>query len=349
MMKSLLTFSFPQLPEKETEAVLLSCNTIRDFQIKIIYPAVEHILQKSSEGCTTSGFEKLQPGTAYLFFSNHRDIVLDTTLLNYSLLKNGLILTASAIGDNLVQEPFLSALAQLNRNFLIQRGLSPRERLLSSILVSEYIRHLVLRNNRSVWIAQREGRTKNGDDKTQQGVLKMLALAGGDKKPWDYLRELNIVPVTISYELDPTDTLKLPELMAKHYDMAYTKSQDEDFNTILEGVIGQKKRIHIAVGDVLHGEPDEIADSVPVNQQFQNLADKIDEEINANYKLWPSNYIAYDLLHETRRYSAHYSEAEKSAFQRRMEERTGKNGALVKRTFLAMYANPVVNKQKIHV
>ena len=154
MMKSLLQFSFPGASEAVTEATLLSCNSIRDFQTKITYHAVENILKTSSEGLTTSGFEKLQPNTSYLFFSNHRDIVLDTSLLNYTLLKNNLIIAASAIGDNLVQDRFLSVLAQLNRNFLIQRGLSPKERLISSRLVSEYIQELVINEKRSVWIAQ---------------------------------------------------------------------------------------------------------------------------------------------------------------------------------------------------
>ncbi|MCB0374332.1 MAG: 1-acyl-sn-glycerol-3-phosphate acyltransferase, partial [Sinomicrobium sp.] len=349
MMRSLLRFSFPDTPEQQVETLLLGCHSIRDFQIKVIYPAVDRILRESSEGLTTSGFEKLRPGTAYLFFSNHRDIVLDTSLLNYTLLKNGLIITASAIGDNLVQDPFLSALAKLNRNFLIHRGLSPKERLVSSRLVSEYIRTLVTRENRSVWIAQREGRTKDGDDKTQQGVLKMLALAGGDKKPTDYFKKLKIVPVSISYEVDPTDTLKMPELMAKHHEEPYTKTYNEDFNTILKGVTGQKKRIHIAVGNVLDEALDEIADRDPVNQQFQLLADKIDDQINANYKLWPSNYIAYDLLNETQRYKTHYSEAEKKEFQLRMSERVEADDDVATRIFLAMYANPVVNKLKMHV
>lgn len=349
MMKSLLRFIFPDASEEEKDAILLSCHSIRDFKTKITCHAVENVLKKSSEGLTTSGFEKLQPDRSYLFFSNHRDIVLDTSLLNYALLKKGLIMTASAIGDNLVQDPFLSVLAQLNRNFLIHRGLAPKERLVSSRLVSEYIRELVVTDNRSVWIAQREGRTKNGDDKTQQGVLKMLALAGGDQKPTDYFKALHIVPVSISYELDPTDALKIPELMAKHYDVAYTKTDNEDFNTILEGVIGQKRRIHIAVGNVLSDALDDIADREPVNQQFQTLADNIDEDINAHYKLWPSNYIAYDMLYETRRYHMHYTEAEKFDFQKRMRERIEGNNALVARNFLDMYANPIVNKMKIHV
>ena len=177
----------------------------------------------------------------------------------------------------------------------------------------------------------------------------MLALAGGDATQTNYFKALKIVPVSISYELDPTDALKMPELMAKHYDVPYIKTNNEDFNTILEGVIGQKKRIHIAVGNVLNEALDDIADKAPMNQQFQILADKIDAEINRNYRLWPSNYIAYDMLHETNRYKARYSEAEKRGFQRRMKERIEENDEVAIKIFLNMYANPVVNKLKIHV
>src|SRR5690606_17392988 len=207
---------------------------------------------------TYSGFEKLDSNTAYLYVSNHRDIILDTSLLNVALFENNLIMTASAIGDNLVNKPFLLALSKLNRNFLIRRELSPREMLMSSKLVSEYIQNLLLEEKRSVWIAQREGRTKDGNDRTQQGVLKMLALANNEGSIMQYFKKLKIIPVSISYEFDPTDVLKMPELMAKHYDQEYVKSSNEDFNTILKGATGQKRKMHIHAGEMLSVELDEI-------------------------------------------------------------------------------------------
>ncbi|MEM9686769.1 MAG: 1-acyl-sn-glycerol-3-phosphate acyltransferase [Bacteroidota bacterium] len=349
MMKVLFRFTFPNKSQEEIEAILSGCNSIKDFQLNVIYHSVQKILAKSTEEFTTSGFDKLHPDTSYLFFSNHRDIILDTSLLNYALVRKNLIMTASAIGDNLVQKPFLLVLSKLNRNFLIHRGRSPKETLISAKLVSEYIQKLLVQENRSVWIAQREGRTKDGNDRTQQGLLKMLTLTNGAKRSIHHFKALKIVPVSISYELDPTDILKMPELMAKHYHTAYTKANNEDFNTIIKGAIGQKKRIHIAVGDVLSQEIDNITAKYPLNQQFQILADKIDDQIHKNYKLWPSNYVAYDILYKTHRFKANYSDEEKRQFQRRIRKRVRENDNIATENFLAMYANPVVNKFRDNV
>jgi len=166
MMKALMNFSFPDVEDTVWMEQLKKTHSIRDFQCNFIYNSVQKVLEKTSEGLTTSGFEKLQKNTSYLFISNHRDILLDTTLLNAALFEHGLVMTASAIGDNLVKKSFIKVLAKLNRNFLVQRGLTPREMLESSKLLSEYIGQLLLRENRSVWIAQREGRTKDGNDAT---------------------------------------------------------------------------------------------------------------------------------------------------------------------------------------
>ncbi|UGU17570.1 1-acyl-sn-glycerol-3-phosphate acyltransferase [Sinomicrobium kalidii] len=347
MIRALLYFTFPDKSQEEIEEILASCNSVSDFQAKVIYNSVRHVLEKSSEGFFMSGFEKLKPDTSYLFVSNHRDIVMDTSLLNVALLENNLVMTASAIGDNLVKKPFLLALSRLVRNFLIQRGLSPREMLESSRKVSGYIRHLLREENRSVWIAQREGRTKDGNDQTQQGVLKMLALASDEKEIMDYFKKLRIAPVSISYEYDPTDLLKMPELMARHYDLEYVKTSNEDFNSILKGALGQKKRICIKIGDVLDTELDDIKyKREPVNKQFQLLADHIDEQIHKNYRLWPTNYLAYDLLNGVEKFADRYNEKEKRQFERRLERRVGEGNHVARQNFLAMYANPVVNRMK---
>ena len=218
MMKAMMSFTFPELEDKVWIEQLKRTHSIRDFQCNFIYKAVMKVLENSSEGLTTSGFEKLDKHTPYLFISNHRDIILDTSLLNTCLFENGLVMTASAIGDNLVKKTFLHILSKLNRNFLVQRGLSPRELLQSSKLMSEYIGQLILRENRSVWIAQREGRTKDGNDATHPGVLKMLSMASDEENLMEYFKKLKIVPVSISYEYDPTDALKMPQLMAEAND-----------------------------------------------------------------------------------------------------------------------------------
>lgn len=347
MMKALMSFTFPEVDEAVWMEQLKRTHSIRDFQVNFIYQSVQRVLEKSSDGLTTSGFEKLDPNTAYLFISNHRDIILDTSLLNVSLFDHGLVMTASAIGDNLVQKSFLLALSKLNRNFLVQRGLSPRELLQSSKLMSEFMYHLLTKENRSVWIAQREGRTKDGNDATHPGVLKMLAMACEDKDVIPFFKKLKIVPVSISYEYDPTDALKMPQLMAEANDEVYIKEKNEDFITLISGIIGQKKRIHIHVGDILNSELDKIgAEYDNSNKQIQALAQVIDDSILSTYRLWPTNYIAYDLLHKTDQFSDKYTQKEKQLFERRLEMKLGAEVKTLRDGFLAMYANPVINKMK---
>ena len=347
MMKALMNFTFPEMDDEVWKAQLKKTHSIRDFQCNFIYHTVQRILENSSDGLTTSGFEHLEKNNSYLFISNHRDILLDTTLLNAALFQNGHLMTASAIGDNLVQKSFIKTLARLNRNFLVLRGLSPREMLQSSKLLSEYMGQLLLHENRSVWIAQREGRTKDGNDETNPGVLKMIGMASDEADVMQYFKKLKIVPVSISYEYDPTDVLKMPQLLAEANNEVYVKSKNEDLNTILSGVMGQKKRIHLHIGKVLDTEIDQIvAENDSSNKQIQALAQKIDDAVLSNYKLWPTNFIAYDIVHKTSTYSHMYTESEKSLFERRLEMRIGVDNPIALEGFLAMYANPVVNKLK---
>jgi 1-acyl-sn-glycerol-3-phosphate acyltransferase len=347
MMKALMNFTFPTLADEVWKEQLLKTHSIRDFQCNFIYQSIQKVLEKSSDGLTTSGFEKLEKNTSYLFISNHRDIILDTSLLNAALFEHGLVMTASAIGDNLVKKAFLMTLAKLNRNFLVLRGLSPRELLQSSKLMSEYIGQLLLRENRSVWIAQREGRTKDGNDATHPGVLKMLSMAADEPNLMDYFKKIKVVPVSISYEYDPTDALKMPQLKAEANNEIYIKEKNEDFMTLLSGIMGQKKRIHIHVGDVLDHELDHIKHEFDnSNKQIQAMAQAIDDSILTSYKLWPTNYIAYDLLHGTTTYASEYTDIEKAVFERRLEKRIDSQSEFEVQGILAMYANPVVNKRK---
>ena len=349
MMKALMNFTFPDVLDDVWKEQLLRTHSIRDFQCNFIYQSVQRVLETSSNGLTTSGFEHLEPNTSYLFISNHRDILLDTTLLNTALFEHNLTMTASAIGDNLVKMPFLNTLAKLNRNFLVQRGLTPREMLQSSKLLSEYIGHLLLHENRSVWIAQREGRTKDGKDETNPGILKMLGMGSDEKNLMDYFKKIKIVPVSISYEYDPTDALKMPQLMAEANNEVYIKDKNEDFMTILSGAQGQKKGIHIHIGTVLDAEIEQIkASDESSNKQIVTLAGVIDDAILSNYKLWPTNYIAYDIVNKTNSFSHLYTENEKSLFERRLEMRIDHDNPVALEGFLAMYANPVVNKLKYH-
>jgi 1-acyl-sn-glycerol-3-phosphate acyltransferase len=343
MLEAILQFTFPNQPDAEKQALLNSINSTYDFQHKIVYLALKKILAQSAESLTHSGFDKLDKNTAYLYISNHRDILLDTSLLNMILLEQGLIMTASAIGNNLVRIPTLNTLSRLNRNFLVMRNLSPRELLESSKTLSTYVQFL-LAQKRSVWIAQREGRTKNGNDATHTGVLKMLSMAAERENLGAFWRKMKIVPVSISYEYDPTDKLKIPELLANKNNETYTKHETEDFNAILKGLSGQKKRIHLHAGDVLDTALDEVIALDNANMQIKNLAQLIDKQIIGNYRLWTTNFIAYDLLCHPPQYSHAYTAEEKQAFENRMASRINPKDEHARELFLEMYANPVRNK-----
>lgn len=347
MLEAMMNFTFPNDNPSHWKDLMRHTHSLRDFQINFIYPGLMKVLEKSSDGLSTGGFEVLEPNTAYLFISNHRDIILDTSLLNSCLYEKGLVMTTSAIGDNLIKKPFLHILSRLNRNFAIRRGLSGRALFESSMMVSEYIHKSLLRENRSVWTAQREGRTKDGNDITHKGVLKMLTLAEGGVNPFAFFEKIHVVPISISYEYDPTDILKMPELLAKSRDEKYVKSENEDFVNLLRGIMGTKKRIHIQVNGVLDKEIKKISSmDVSLSDKLAQLASLIDLKIWNGYRLWPSNYIAHDLLNRSDRYAAHYTKEEKEAFEKRMNGKVDTSNPVLVKNFLSMYAYPVENSQK---
>ncbi len=347
---ALLQFSFPELTHKERIEILLSCKKITDFQKRVMYPIVKKAIGRSVTELTHSGFDCLDNKNSYLFMSNHRDIVLDTSFLNITLNDLGFKMTASAIGDNLVKKPFLLAFAKMNRHFLIHRGLPPRQMLENSKIVSKFINRYLNKKNRSVWIAQREGRTKDGNDHTQQGVLKMLSLnCPKELSVMKYFKSLRIVPMSISYELDPTDILKMPFLMAEHSGEKYIKSKDEDFKNIVTGFLGQKGRVHLSVSKPLDKELDEIEELYPnaLNKQIRGVADIFDKYIYKQYKLWPTNYIAYDMLYNTELFKDKYTEKEVKQFERRISNRSEVQDPISRQKYLEMYANPVKNVREL--
>ena len=345
MLEAMMQFTFPEDQGKSWKDRMKHTHSLRDFQINFIYPAVKKVLEISSEGLTVGGFNQLEQNTAYLFISNHRDIILDTSLLNASLFENGLVMTTSAIGDNLIKKPFIHILSRLNRNFAIRRGLSGRALLESSQLASQFIHKSLLRENRSVWTAQREGRTKDGNDSTQKGVLKMLTLAEKGSSPFNFFEKIQLVPVSISYEYDPTDSLKIPELIAKSKEEIYVKGENEDFITLLSGIMGSKKRIHIQVNKVMTEEIRQLKkEELTQNEKLSKLGELIDQEIWKGYKLWPSNYIAYDLLHQNNQFTSQYTAAEKVSFEKRLSQKVNQENPLEVEKFLNMYAYPVVNQ-----
>jgi hypothetical protein len=345
MLDAIMGFTFPDDHSKNWKNLMLHTQSLRDFQVNFIYPGVQKVLEKSSNGLSTDGFDQLEPNTAYLFISNHRDIILDTSLLNSCLYENGLVLTTSAIGDNLIQKSFFHILSKLNRNFAIKRGLQGRALLESSKQAAAFIKKSLLNENRSVWTAQREGRTKDGIDATHKGVLKMLTLAHEGSDLFSYFEKIKVVPVSISYEYDPTDVLKMPELLAKSKDEKYVKSENEDFQNLLRGLIGTKKRIHLQVNGLLTEEIKEISKSeLGSGEKLSRLAAIIDQKIWAGYKLWPSNFIAHDLLYGDEEFKHEYTIDEKTAFEKRLKEKVDAKNEFLVKSFLTMYANPVNNQ-----
>ena len=344
MMLALLDYAFPEKNEAYYLEKLQNVHSTYSFHKDIVYPALKRVLKETTESLTTRGFKDLDKDKPYLYISNHRDIVLDTSLTNLILLEKDMQMMASAIGDNLVGTDFLMDFAKINRNFLVSRSLPPREMLEKSKELSEFIRHLLDRKH-SVWVAQREGRTKDGNDTTHPGVIKMLAMARPKTvNVYDYLIDLNIVPVTISYEYDPTDYMKMPAILAALNGKKYTKTKNEDFNNIMKGVLGYKKNVHITCGQPLKDYLMELKKAdVPANKGIRAFAQKITNCIQQQYKLHPTNYIAYDMYKGNTAFSENYTSEEYKNFEIRMEKSLGGADEILRTNFLLMYANPVIN------
>ena len=265
--------------------------TVFDLQ-KVIRPYVERMVQKTTGGFTVSGVENIDPEKSYLFISNHRDIALDPALLNYALVQNNMNTVRIAIGDNLLSRPFISDLMRLNKSFIVNRSATaPRQIFKATKQLSAYIRHSVVNDKSSVWIAQREGRAKNGADITEPVIIKMLAMTKAKKTEalHETIRNLHIVPVAISYEYDPCDAAKARELSIKSDGGSYEKGEQEDAQSIADGIRGEKGRVHIAIGSEL------VADF----QTVEEVAAAIDAQIVSLYQLFPSNYYAYDAVYNS--------------------------------------------------
>lgn len=317
------------------------------FQNKFFGPAIKAVIQHTSDGVSVNGLENLQSDTSYLFISNHRDIILDSAILNLLLREKGFKYTQAAIGSNLLVNKWVTDLVKLNSCFIIERDIPVREMIVSSALRSSYIRQTIEEGKNSIWIAQKEGRTKNGDDKTQPSLLKMFKMSG----PKDFaenFRQLRIVPLSISYEWEPCDYLKTEELYTRTVS-EYVKTPEEDMRSMQTGLAEYKGRINFTIDKPIDKELDEM-DRLPSNgERLQALAHHIDTVIHKNFKLWPNNYIAYDLLHSGNKFSGHYTNEEKEHFIQIMTQKIDRvegNRSLLNNIFLEIYANPVKNQLK---
>ena len=336
------------------------------FQKRFMKPVVKYIIRKHTDGCTFNdsplqpppnrgGSNKTSPhlgglrGARYTFLTNHRDIVLDSAFLDVLLIDNGYPTTVEiGIGDNLLIYPWIKRLVRMNKAFIVRRGLTPRAMLESSQLMSRYIHHAVTEKRENIWLAQREGRAKDSDDRTQEAVLKMLAMGANTQ----HLTPLNIVPLTISYEYDPCDYLKAQEFQQKRDNPSFKKSRQDDLDNMRTGIFGYKGRVHYHCAAPINTWIDELKD-LPKNEFYAALAQRIDTELHRNYRLYPINYCAADLLSGKGEFIAHYTEKDRLNVEDYIAQQIAKitlpekDVPFLRERILTMYANPLKNYLKV--
>lgn len=344
MLPVLAGFVFPDKPLEVVRDLLRSIDNIYDFQSKVMYVANRRIIENSIVEFTFSGLEHIDKEARYVYMSNHRDIMLDASLLQNVLLDNGMDTTEITFGANLMQGGLVIDIGKSNKMFKVERpGCGIREFYKASKHLSEYIRHTITEKRQSVWIAQRNGRTKDGLDHTDQGIINMFRMSGDDDKVRS-LAELNILPVAVSYEWEPCDIFKTLELYARSKG-PYVKKEGEDLNSILTGILQPKGRVHFQVcAPVTENDLMQLAD-LSSNEFNKQVAAIIDRRICQKYRLWPNNYIAYDLQSQTSVYKDHYTESEKETFigyMHKLDKYADEESMeTLKNIFLSIYANPV--------
>ena len=336
----------PDVNWKEFSETMRSFKTKEDFKSKLAYEAVMLVANKTTFSLTISGRSRLpkdkKPCT---FISNHRDIVLDASFLNVMLYDVGYGMTQVAIGDNLMIRPWIETLVRLNNSFIVKRGVSVRQMLDVSRTLSAYIRHTINETKESIWIAQREGRAKDSNDRTQGSVLKMLNMSG-DKDIVSNIMDLNIFPVAISYEYDPCDFLKAKEFQMKRDDPNYVKSQRDDLLSMETGILNNKGRVHFTLTQPINDQLAALDKDMEKNELIATIANIIDKEIYKHYRFYPCNYVAYDMLTGTKRFSSNYGLRDKKHFEEYLQGQLdkivlpNKDEAFLRTKILEMYTNP---------
>ena len=295
LIKKAVLYVFPEKDWAQEEKLLRTFSTKHAFQSWFAQDIILESINRTSTEVTYAGLEKVSKTTAYTYISNHRDIVLDAAMLSSQLIVNGFETAENAIGDNLLFIDLIKDLVRLNKSFIVRRNLPMRQMLEASEHLSKYIRYTILNKKQSIWIAQREGRAKNSNDRTQESVLKMMLL-GGDKNFLKSLTELNITPITFSYEYDPCDFLKAKEFQQKRDNPDFKKSQKDDLLNMQNGLLGFKGRVHFKIGKSINPSLLKLDNSLGRNELAKETASIIDKEIFLNYKFFPINYIAFDRL-----------------------------------------------------
>lgn len=307
-------YIMPEIDWDEFSAEMSKYATKKEFQSRMIYPVIKALGMRVSSSMKLDNWESIDRSVEHLFLSNHRDIVLDAGLLNILRHEKGFETTEIAIGDNLLIHPWIDKLVRLNKSFIVRRGLSIKERLIASKHMSEYIHYAISEKKESVWIAQREGRAKNSDDRTQDSLLKMLALYPEDKSFIESLKELNLIPLSISYEYDPCDYLKAKEFQQKRDNPEFKKTQRDDLLNMEIGILGKKGNVVFRFGNCINTELDKITEP-DKRLQPEIAAQIIDKEIHRNYEIFPCNYIAYDLFYKETRFEDKYTSEQLEEFK----------------------------------
>ena len=348
-----LRYVMPNVDYPDYSLMLCNIRSKDEFQQRVMAPFLTMLLQKTSDGITASGFENLEPGVPYVYMSNHRDIVLDSALLNYVLLTNGHPTSEIAIGSNLLIFPWIDTLVRLNKSVVVKRNLPLRQAFEAAVQLSRYIHFAINDIGDSVWIAQREGRAKDSSDNTQESLVKMLTI-DGTGSILDRLAQVNINPVAISYEFDPNDYLKCREFLLRRRDPDFKKSQHDDLLSMETGLLQPKGRIHYHFAGCINDRLAAVAERNDKTVAYAKACEIIDRAIHANYRLFPGNLIAYDKFCDTTEYTSEYSQADVEAFTAYCEAQldkvdvdgiTAEEREFMHQMMLKMYANPVINKR----
>lgn len=348
---SVLAAVLPGVPLEAIKGKLKNIKSVSDFQRNFIYSLVVDIAKKTATSLDLSGFKYLDKKSSYTFVSNHRDIILDSAFLDILLIDKGLDTFEVAIGDNLLIHPWIKDLVRLNKSFIVKRNLPVRQQLTASLELSSYMHYTIKEKGQSIWIAQREGRAKDSDDRTQESVLKMLNL-GGAGSVLDNLSSIQIVPVSISYEYDPCDYLKAREMQLKRDNPDYVKTVQDDLLNMKTGITGFKGRVFYKITPCISDELVKMEVGMHKNELFEKIANLIDHRIHVNYHLYPGNYVAADMLDGLERFSDSYSAREKENFASYLKQQldkidlADKDEDFLRKRMLEMYANPLKNKLK---
>ena len=346
--RQVLAFLYPGVPVEAIGTKMQQCKTNLEFQVAFCYDFLKNLMAKVSKGLDID-VNCVDVSKRYTFVSNHRDIVLDSALLDALLWDAGFNTTCEiAIGDNLLSLPWVKDLVRVNKSFIVQRALSPREMLMASKKMSEYMHFVVKEKNDNIWIAQREGRAKDSNDRTQPAILKMMAM-GGEGSAVERLLQLHIVPLSISYEYDPCDFLKAAEFQLKRDVEGWKKTAADDINSMRTGILGYKGKVHYHCAPCIDDYLKALSPDIPKAKVFDVIAGHIDNEIFKNYCLFPSNYIALDMLDGTDAHAESYTEADKTEFNDYLKGQLAKidvpnkDEKFLTERMLQMYANPARN------